>query len=268
VKVDPGCVRQYRAAAPDAARLVPQIPLRAEAQEEDVNTEAAMQEALRALLIKDALINEVNHRTKNTLQVTSSLLSRQAHAAQSVEVRRALLDAHARLHLLALVHSMLCMEPNDSQSIFMPRLLQGVCDALAGSFGHMDVRLAVTCDPVSLPTDVAIPLALLSNEAVTNAYKHAFVGQASAQIRLQLRHCAEHAMVLRIRDNGTGIKLAQSSHGMGLKLMQLLAVQLDGVLDSTCPATGGTEITLTVPLARSGQVTACQQESLAPRITT
>lgn len=209
-------------------------------------------EAARALRFKEAMIDEVNHRTKNTLQAASVLLTMQANATSSMEVRRALLDSHARLQLLAQVHTLLCIEPNDAQSVFMPRLLQAVCNALARSFGHASsgVRLEVSCDPISLPAEDAIAIALLSNEVVTNSYKHAFANQAAGQITVQLHCSAEQAMILRISDTGTGAKLTPTEHGMGLKLMRLLSAQVQGALDVASPAAeGGTRITLKLPRA-------------------
>lgn len=209
----------------------------------------------RALLFKEALINEVNHRAKNTLQTAATLLTMQANASSSAEVRRALLDGHARLQLLAEVHASLCIEHNSTQTVFMPRLLQTVCNALARSFGNTcpGVRLEVSCDPISLPADNALAIALLSNEAVTNSYKHAFANQSSGQITLQLHCSSEHAIVLQIADTGTSANLGDSKHGMGLKLMRILSAQVHGALDVSASAGGvGTQITLKIDHATKG----------------
>jgi len=222
-----------------------------------MQAEAAARETARALLFKEAMIDEVNHRTKNTLQAASALLAMHANATSSVEARRALLDSHARLQLLAHVHALLCIEQNDTQSVFMPGLLHAVCDALARSFGETcpGVRLEVSCDPLSLPADDAIAIALLSNEVVTNSYKHAFANQSSGEIRVQLHCSSGRAMVLRISDTGTGANLPQSEHGMGLKLVRLLSAQVQGALDIASPAAdGGTQVTLTLDRA-----TACER---------
>ncbi len=212
-----------------------------------IQAEAAERETARALLFKDAMIDEVNHRTKNTLQVASALLAMQANATSSVDVRRALLDGHARLRLLAKVHGLLCIESNSTQSVLMPQLLRAVGDALESSFGHTcpGVRLEVLCDPISLPAEDAIAIALLSNEAITNSYKHAFANPCSGQITVRLHCSSEHGMVLRISDTGTGANLTRSKHGMGLKLMRLLAAQLRGALDiASTSAEGGTNVIL------------------------
>lgn len=212
-----------------------------------MQAEAAERESARALLFKDAMIDEVNHRTKNTLQVASALLAMHANATPSVEARRALLDGHARLKLLAQVHALLCIEPNSTQTVLMPQLLRAVCDALESSFGHTcpGVRLEVSCDPISLPADDAIAIALLSNEAITNSYKHAFANRSSGEITVQLHGSSEHALVLRISDSGTGANVTDGKHGMGMKLMRLLSSQLGGVLDvASAAGAGGTTVAL------------------------
>jgi two-component sensor histidine kinase len=211
--------------------------------------EAAEREMRRALLFKDATIAEVNHRTKNTLQAASALLSLQARASSSAQVRQALLDSHQRLQLLAEVHALLCTDSDSTQTVFMPRLLQKTCDALSQSFSRPcpGVKLEVASDAISLPTDDASVIALLSNEAVTNAYKHAFVNESSGEITVHLHCISEHAMVLRITDTGVGADFANIKGGMGLKLMRILAGQLHGILELTRHADGaGTQVRLTI----------------------
>lgn len=221
-----------------------------------IQAEAAAREAARALSFKEAMIGEVNHRTKNTLQVASALLTMQANATASVEAQRALLDSHARLQLLAEVHALLCIESNRAQTVPMPQLLQAVCDALAKSFGHAypDVRLKVSCGTISLPADEAIAIALLANEAVTNAYKHAFASQSSGEIAVQLHCSSEQALVLQVSDTGNGVNLTDGKQGMGLKLIHVLSAQVHGALDVSSPVGGGTRLTLKLDRA-----TACGQ---------
>jgi two-component sensor histidine kinase len=220
--------------------------------------EAAEHEARRALTLKQATIDEVNHRTKNTLQAAVGLLSLHARAAASPEVKRALLDSCDRLQLLAEVHAMISAAPDDGQTIFMPQLLQTLCDALRRSFGniHHGVSLELTADAVSLPAADAIAIALLSNETVTNAYKHAFAGEAPGAITVRLHRTPEQALVLRITDSGVGADLADTNGHMGLKLMRMLAVQLRGTLEIEGHAgSAGTQVTLTMDRQSAAQLT-------------
>jgi two-component sensor histidine kinase len=200
-------------------------------------------------MFKEAMIDEVNHRTKNTLQAAASLLWLQARVAPSAEARRALLDSRDRLQLLAEVHAMISAAREDSQAILMPKLLQTLCDALRRSFGSTrhGVSLELTSDAISLPVEDAIAIALLSNETVTNAYKHAFADGSAGAITVQLHRMSEHVLVLRIADSGVGADLAHTEGGMGLKLMHTLAAQLRGTLKIEGQAgSAGTRVTLTV----------------------
>jgi len=194
----------------------------------------------------------VNHRTKNTLQVAASLLSLHARNTPSAQVREALLVSHERLQLLAKAHELLYSNQDSTQTVLMPQLLQTLSDALRQSFASVSghVRLDLTSDPISLPVNEAIPIALLANEAMTNAYKHAFPNDSPGTITAQLRCMPENVLVLRIADNGIGLHLSGGERGMGLMLIRTFAAQLGGALDITGQADGvGTAITLTIQRA-------------------
>jgi len=210
--------------------------------------EAAEREARRELAFKSALIDEVNHRTKNTLLAAAGLLSLHARGA-SAEVSRALLDSRERLQLLADVHAAISTGLDNSQTVLMPQLLQTLCNALRRSFGSTcrGVSLELTADPISLPVNDAIAIALLSNETVTNAYKHAFANESAGAITVRLHRTPERALVLRIADSGVGADLAHAAGGMGLKLIRSLAAQLHGTLElEGRTGTTGTQITVTM----------------------
>ena len=96
-------------------------------------------------------------------------------------------------------------------------------------------------------------MALLANELVTNAYKHAFPNDSSGEITVSLQQTPENGLILRIADTGIGLHLTGSESGMGLKLIRTLAAQLRGTLTFATPPEGaGTQITLTIrPLAQA-----------------
>ena len=213
------------------------------------HAEAMESESRRALVFKDAMLHEVNHRTKNTLQAAGSLLVLQASATASAQARMALLDSYARLQLLAKVHELLCTKTDGAQTLLMPGLLQTLTDGLRQAFAKTSAEVSVqlTSDPIALPVDQAIPLALLANELVTNAYKHAFPGDVAGEITVSLRHTPENGLTLRIADNGIGLYQTGSDVGLGLNLIRTLATQLHGALTFATPAEGaGTAITLTI----------------------
>lgn len=224
-----------------AAQLALALKLRAQASDHGENRQA--------LRFKDALIDEVNHRTKNTLQVAATLLSMQARASSSAPVSEALLDSAARLHVLASVHDLLHVTANSAQAVLMPQLLQSLASALQQSFGrtHPHVALSIECDPLELPAEDAVAMALLANEAVTNAYKHAFPNDSAGRITVTLHRTPENALSLRIEDTGSGFSPPASDEGMGLTLIRSFAAQLRGALDVRRREIGmGTQVTLSI----------------------
>lgn len=220
----------------------------------DLHQERSLREQVedensQALRLKDAVIHEVNHRTKNTLQAAASLLSLHARSTTSAPVRSALLDSHNRLQLLARAHQLLYADPDNTQSVLMPQLLHTLGDALRQTFAEQSARvsLEIRSDPITLPVGAAIPLALIANEAVTNAYKHAFPRDSLGQVTVQLQCTADNALVLRVADTGVGLHPDGAEGGMGFKLMRLFASQLNGTLEfAEQPGREGTVITLTI----------------------
>ena len=203
----------------------------------------------RQLAFKDAVIQDAHHRIKNTLQIAASLLSLHERATSSEEVRMALQESNGRLQLLANAHQLLYTIADSTDSVLMLPLLHALAEALRQSFTvNFDrVQLQVTADSLTLPVDQAIAMALLANEAVMNAYKHAFPQEAAGEIAVDLR-TFEHEVVLRITDTGIGLPTDHNQGGLGLKLIRTFATQLQGTLTFTAPAAmTGTVVTLTMP---------------------
>jgi two-component sensor histidine kinase len=132
-------------------------------------------------------------------------------------------------------------------------LLQTVAETLKLSFLDQaaPVELRTSIEPVTLTAADAIPLASLMNEAVTNAYKHAFP-ERPGEIAVSLQRTVDEALLLQITDNGIGLR-GTDKPGLGLELMHAFAAQLGGALVLSTPAgSSGTTLTLTIP---------CQEES-------
>lgn len=213
-------------------------------------SEAAESGARQALEFKDVVIREVHHRVKNTIQMAASLLSLHARATPSEQVRCSLQASYGRLRLLAKVQELLSPSAGSTQEVLLPTLFQALGDAQRQSFAEMSdrVRLRITSDPLELSPDEAIPLALLANELITNAYKHAFPQGSVGEIVLSLSRAAEPGLVLHVSDNGVGMRPNGVETGLGLQLVRAFAAQLHGTLAFAESIDGtGTAVTLTLP---------------------
>ena len=195
---------------------------------------------------RGAMLHEVNHRAKNSIQIAISLLNLQRHASDDPQVRLSLASAVERLGHIARVHSMLYGHTPDQQVIDFGEYLKTFCEELGEALaGDIEVVCEET-DELTLDSRRAVNLALITSEGVTNALKHAFPeGRAGSVYITCVRHGAEHAQ-LTVHDDGIGMRNGTGDHHMGLKLIQTLAKGIDGTL--SIDSANGTRVEVTFPL--------------------
>ena len=129
--------------------------------------------AIDAERAKDLLYRELRHRTKNDLAMAASVLNLQARAQAKAEIKEALLAAADRLQVPSKAHEQ--FEPSgDEQAVQIGEYLKVLCNSLSESMSGEKATVEVQCDEIGLPVARAIPVGLIVNELVTNAFKHAF----------------------------------------------------------------------------------------------
>ena len=103
-------------------------------------------------------------------------------------------------------------------------------------------------EEIYLPVDKAIPCALIVNEILSNAYKHAFSGRKTGILRISAQQNADQVRII-ISDDGTGIPEGMDiyqTRSLGFKLVRNLISQLKGSV--TVTGTSGTEVVIAFPL--------------------
>lgn len=206
------------------------------------------EEELRASLAqKDLLLREIHHRVKNNLQIVTSLLNLRAQRLQAPAARDAVRQAQMRIAAMTLVHRKL-YETDDVQEIELAGLLADLCNMIEDTSdpGSGGVELEVKAEPVQVPPDQAIPLALLTTEALSNAFKHAFPEDHPGRIEVALTR-TEQVARLAIADNGVGLAGGSDVAGMGVTLMRMLAKQVGGTLRLV--EAEGTQLEIEFPLS-------------------
>ena len=201
-----------------------------------------------ALKQKALLVREVHHRVKNNLQIVVSLLSLQAGRLTDPEARAPLEQARTRIGALALVHRLL-LDMEEQSFVDMRYLMGELAANLRQAIGSRSrgVELISECDELRLPTDTAIPLTLFTVEAVTNAFRHAFVAVARGRIVIRLK-TGDRTATLSIEDDGKGFDPAKVTAGTGLRLLRAFAQQLGGTLTMAPTAQMATSIAVEFPL--------------------
>ncbi|MBA3683306.1 MAG: sensor histidine kinase [Bacteroidetes bacterium] len=184
----------------------------------------------QSLREKEALIKEIHHRVKNNLQIISSMLSLQLGKVVDVNTESILKDAQQRINAISVTHQMLYQKENISTISLGDYVENLVCQIEATIFSHnIELNTSIASRNRKINIDTAVPLGLMINEILTNAYKHAFSGAVKGEVSVLLIDIAD-GCILKISDNGKGLpdnfeNLNQKS--MGMELIYILAEQLD-----------------------------------------
>jgi PAS domain S-box-containing protein len=170
------------------------------------------------------LLNELNHRTKNNMQMLQSLLYTAARSARSEEARHVLDEACGRIAAMAAAQRVL-YGTTDATSFSADGFLGAVVETVQQT---LPAGAKIMRAPASgvLSNDIAMPLALILNELLTNAAKHGINDPATDSIRVSLTE-RDGQFELNVEDDGPGFELdAVRNTSSGLRLVLGLARQL------------------------------------------
>ncbi len=178
------------------------------------------------------LFKEVHHRVKNNFQIISSLLNLQHGIEEDERGKKVLTDAQGRIQSMSLVHEMLYRK-SDVKKIDFDQYAGELVDSIIKSFTKEDamIEYSVKDANCSFDLEVAVPLGLILNEAITNAVKYAFNDLKIGKIDISLDQKNENEYQLVIRDNGAGIPeeyINGNKETLGVELINILSEQLGG----------------------------------------
>jgi two-component sensor histidine kinase len=178
---------------------------------------------------KEWLVKEIHHRVKNNLQIIISLLNSQSSHLNNPEAIQAIKNNQHRMYAISLVHQKLYQAENLSRinmECYINELLQYLQDEFEC---NKKVAVMVQTVPMEIEVGLAIPLALIINEAVSNSFQYAFAQRLSGKLNLKLETENEDHYLLQISDNGIGLPSdfdSTSDHSFGTILMTGLSRQL------------------------------------------
>lgn len=193
---------------------------------------------------KEILLKEIHHRVKNNLQVVSSLLNLQENAVNDDSVRGVFLECQTQIQSMAMVHEQL-YRSMDLEGVDMEPYLERLAEYLSGIYeaSYQRIEYEVRAPGVRLDLDTAIPLAIITNELVSNSFKHAFPGGRAGKVFIFI-HDRGASWELEVSDDGVGFSASKvpaacgSEHdrrcypsfssGLGTELVSALASQIKG----------------------------------------
>jgi two-component sensor histidine kinase len=185
-----------------------------------------------ALLIeKGWLLKEVHHRVKNNLHTVLCLLESQESGLEN-DALEAIEICQRRIYAMSLIHQKL-YQSEDIEMVDMGLYIKEFTHYLAESFGPpVNIKIRHMVGPTKLDISQAIPLGLIINEAVTNAFKYAFPGDKHGEIFISLKQTGKNVELV-IADNGIGIRRRideAEQDSLGIDLMRGLTRDLKGTV--------------------------------------
>jgi two-component sensor histidine kinase len=216
---------------------------------EDITDRRAIERQVQELLReKDMLLEEMQHRVANSLQIIASILLMKARTVQSEETRLQLEDAHQRVLSVAAVQQHLHVSAG-GKPIEIGAYLAKLCETLAQSMigDSRPVSLKIEADAGAAASRDAVSLGLIVTELVMNALKHAFPGKKPDAAVVVSYRVAGADWKLTVSDNGIGkpdVSASQTKPGLGTSLVKALTRQLDALVD-IASGSGGTTVSVT-----------------------
>jgi two-component sensor histidine kinase len=199
-------------------------------------TDARIAEKLKDDMLRErtVLLQELQHRVANSLQIIASVLMQNARKVQSDESRSHLFDAHQRVMSVAAMQQQLAA--SKVGDVELRPYFRALCDSIGASMirDHNQLSLDVSVDGSITSADVSVGLGLIVTELVINALKHAFPNDRKGKIKVDYRSVGPN-WTLAVMDDGIGMPAdgASGKAGLGTSIVQALAMQLHASIDVT-----------------------------------
>jgi two-component sensor histidine kinase len=219
----------------------PDEPLRLVVAVTDVTEARQDRRAKDALAVeKNVLLQELNHRVANSLQIIASVLMQRVRSVQSEETRDQLRDVHHRVMSVATLQRQLAF--TKSGEVSLRTYFSELCDSIGASMiaDPALLTLTVEADGSVTTADRSVSMGLIVTELVINSLKHAYPGvETKGAIKVGF-HSTDDGWILTVRDDGIGIKghHASGKPGLGTGIVNALATQLSATVEVTDAAPG------------------------------
>lgn len=210
----------------EALRLVVAVTDVTEARQAERDNDALVRE-------KRILLQELNHRVANSLQIIASVLMQRVRTSQSEETRSHLRDAHHRVMSIAALQRQLAATATGE--VALRSYLTELCASIGASMISDPALLSLTVDADNtvMTADRSVSLGLIVTELVINSLKHGFPDDgAKGTIKVGLNTTAE-GWKLTVADDGVGMPgdVEQTKPGLGTGIVNALAAQLSATVE-------------------------------------
>jgi two-component sensor histidine kinase len=194
---------------------------------------------------KEILLNELQHRVKNSIAVISGLVSLESTRVEAKGMTSVLDNLKGRIDAIAVLYDRL-FRSGETGEIDLDAYLKEVAESLVEGLAaeSRGIALELDLERVRLDAKRAGSLGIIVNELLTDSFKHAFPDGRSGKISLSLKR-EQDQLVLVLADNGVGLPQdfdVASSSGLGMILVDMLSAQIGGTFSAS--SAGGARFVL------------------------
>ena len=199
----------------------------------DISARLAVERELReAVGQKELLIKTIQHRVKNNIQTMAALVNTQlllSDETAAAELRK----TASRIHTLGLLHRLL-YQSGDATVVPLGEYIKALASYISETAARPDHRIefSVRVPSIEIDMDLALPIGLFLNEALSNAVSHAYPGDRTGTVTVSVAEHDGTVASLEVTDDGVGISELSVTDpgGLGFRMIRMLAQQLRGEL--------------------------------------
>lgn len=185
----------------------------------------------KSLNEKEILLREIHHRVKNNLQIITGLLELQESLHENEKMGSLVSEAQGRIKTMALIHEML-YQNEDLSEINVQKYISRLTEAIENGYSTQKPNKVFSgMENIKFNMDTIIPLGLILNELISNAYKYVYAPGKGNALHISLQKKDDITWELCFADDGSGIPnegAGDREGSFGLQLVKMLARQLKG----------------------------------------
>jgi len=177
----------------------------------------------------NTLMDELNHRVKNNLQILYSLSSLQLSRTPNEKDTEVLNTIRGRIKAMILVNNHLNID-KEKQAVQLASLVREIkqhIQYIYDPLNNIQIEVDVSED-LQFHADMSLPFGLILTELFTNTFKHAFTPDYVHPSITLLIHLKEGRVQFIYKDNGKGSEKLNTDASMGISLVRNLVRQLNG----------------------------------------
>ncbi len=168
-----------------------------------IRARAQRDEFARQLRDKDMLLKELQHRVRNNLQLLTALIrldARNQRKGDTINLDRLV----GRVKSLQLLYKDLSAD-GLGQAVDLGHYISEIASAVMHTYAVDGIRLDLKVDHAVASINIAMPVGLLVNELLTNAFKYAFAGKHTGTIMVRCLHEDKTHYRIVVADDGVGL---------------------------------------------------------------